>query len=247
MVHRNISLARQVAQEILAGIEAGRLARDNGMLPSEAELTQRFEVSRATIREALSQLEQRGVVIRRHGAGTFVTPLPRLDTGLEELESLETLARRTGLSTKMGEPRIDERHIEPAEAEALQTPNETNVLSISRVILTGNRPIAYLIDVVPTTILRRQDLDEKFRGSVLDLLIRRRDLQLSHSRTNIAIESATKSLAQKLRVKPGVPLHKLEAQLYTRDGQVIDYSTSYLVPGYFRFHVNRRVVDAGPK
>ena len=74
MVRRSISLARQVVQEILTGIEAGNLTRDNGLLPSETELSQRFEVSRATIREALSQLEQRGVVNRRHGVGTFVVP-----------------------------------------------------------------------------------------------------------------------------------------------------------------------------
>ena len=59
MVRRSISLARQVVQEILTGIESGKLMRDNGLLPSETEMSQRFEVSRATIRDALSQLEQR--------------------------------------------------------------------------------------------------------------------------------------------------------------------------------------------
>lgn len=241
MVRRNLSLAAQVVQELLTGIESGKLVRSNGALPSEAELSQRFEVSRATIREALAQLEQRGMVMRRHGAGTFVNPLPRLDAGLEELESLETLARRIGLSTKMGEPLIEERRVEPREATALQIAPDTPVLSIARTILTGNQPIAYLIDVVPTTVLRRQDLDKNFRGSVLDLLIRRRDLPLSHSRTDIAIECANRALARKLRVKPGTPLHKLEAQLYTLDGRIIDYSISYLVPGYFHFHVIRRI------
>lgn len=241
MVRRQLPLARQVAQEILAGIESGKLARANGALPAEAELSQRFEVSRATIREALSQLEQRGVVIRRHGAGTFVTPLPRLDAGLEELASLETLARRIGLSAKMGELLIEERPAQPAEAEALQLAPDTTILSITRIILTGHRPIAYLIDIVPTTLLRRQDLDEKFRGSVLDLLIRRRDLQLSYSRTDILIASADKTLARKLKIKVGEPLHKLSAQLFTREGQVVDYSISYFVPGYFHFHVIRRI------
>jgi len=241
MVRRNLSLAAQVVQELLAGIASGKLVRANGALPSEAELSQRFQVSRATIRDALAQLEQRGAIIRRHGAGTFVTPLPRLDAGLEELESLETLARRSGLSTKMGELLIEERPPTSHEAEALQAPHDTLVLSISRVILTDQRPIAYLIDVVPTTILRRPDLDKNFRGSVLDLLIRRRDLQLSHSRTEITIESADRVLARKLRVKVGAPLHKLKAQLYTLEGHIIDYSISYLVPGYFHFHVIRRI------
>ncbi|CAG0940498.1 HTH-type transcriptional repressor GamR [Anaerolineae bacterium] len=239
MVRKSIPLSRQVVQEILAGIESGKLVRGNGMLPSETELSQTFDVSRATIREALSQLEQRGTVSRRHGVGTFVAQATRIDAGLEELESLETLARRIGLKTAMGEPVIEERAATPDEIQCLQAPPATLVLSVARVILTGNRPIAYLVDVVPTTFLQRNNLDKTFRGSVLDLLIRRGDL--SHSRTDISVESADQTIARKLHLKRGAPLHKLVAQLYTRDGRVIDFSQSYFVPGYFHFHVIRRV------
>ena len=241
MVSRNLSLSRQVVQEILAGIEAGKLARENGMLPSEAELGQRFDVSRATIREALAQLEHRGVVMRRHGVGTFVTALPRLDAGLEELESLETLARRIGLETRMSDLQIEERSADDAEASVLQLTNNRTVLSVSRVIIANKRPVAYLIDIVPTSMLKQQNLAKNFRGSVLDLLIRRRDLHLSHSHTDILIESADAGLARKLQIKRGEPLQKLRAQLYTRDGCVVDYSISYFVPGYFHFHVIRRI------
>jgi GntR family transcriptional regulator len=246
MVSRSLSLARQVVREILSGIEAGSLARDNGMLPSEAELSQKYGVSRATVREALSQLEQRGVVTRRHGVGTFVVPqIPRIDAGLEELESLETLARRIGLKTRMGNPKIEERASTPAESDCLQIPSRSPVLSIARVIMTATRPIAYLVDVVPTTVLKRGELDRRFQGSILDLLIRRADLRLSHSRTDISIERSTQAIARRLGLRRGEPLHKLDSQLYTRDGRVIDYSRSYFVPGYFHFHVNRRVVRPG--
>ena len=248
MVRRNISLARQAAQEILKGIESGKLVRGNGMLPSEAELSHKFDVSRATIREALSQLEQRGAVTRRHGIGTFaVPPAPRIDTGLEELKSLETLARGIGLETRMSDPTIEERRATAAEAECLQISPSVSVLSVARVILTGARPIAFLVDIVPTTILHRQDLDKNFRGSILDLFIQRRDLMLSHSRTEILIESADAIIARKLRLKRGAPLHKLQAQLFARDGQIIDYSTSYFIPGYFSFHVIRRVGNGNSK
>ncbi len=243
MVRKSPSLARQVVQEILKGINTGKLARTNGLLPSETELGQRFQVSRATIREALSQLEHRGVVIRRHGVGTFVAPqLPQIDAGLEELESLETLAQRIGLKTRMGDPIIEERAATETEAACLEMSAATPVLSIARVIMTGKRPIAYLVDVVPTAILQRKNLTRAFHGSVLDVLLRRENLNLNHSRTDILIESASATIARKLDLQPGDPLHKLAAQLYTRDGQVIDYSQSYFVPGYFHFHVIRRVV-----
>jgi GntR family transcriptional regulator len=217
-------------------------------LPSETDLGTRFEVSRATIREALTQLEQRNLVVRKHGVGTFVSQTPRIDAGLEELESIETLARRIGLETHMGDPVIEERAATPGESQCLEAPAQISVLAIARVIKAASRPIAYLVDVVPTTALRRQDLDHKFRGSVLDLFIQRGDAQLSHSRTDISIEAARGEIARKLHLRPGAPLHKLDAQLFTREGRVIDYSQSYFVPGYFRFHVIRRVgkTNGGP-
>jgi GntR family transcriptional regulator len=242
MVRKSVPLAQQVVNEILAGIEAGNLARDDGLLPSEVELSKRFEVSRATVREALSRLEQRGLVLRRHGVGTFVAPQqPVLEAGLEQLESLDTLARRMGLETHMGEAKIVEREATPHEADRLQVAPGTQVLSVTRVIRTGARPVAYLIDVVPTTLLRQHDLGENFNGSVLDLFLKRGEPVLSHSRTDIITEAADLPTARKLNLQRGDTLLKLDAQLFSREGRIVDFSLSYFVPGYFRFHVVRRI------
>ena len=72
MVRKKPSLAQQVILEILADINAEGIVRDIGALPSEAELSQRFQVSSPALRDALSKLELAGRVIRRQGVGTFV-------------------------------------------------------------------------------------------------------------------------------------------------------------------------------
>jgi GntR family transcriptional regulator len=242
MVRKSAPLAQQAADEILSGIRSGKLANGDGLLPSEAELSLRFEVSRATIREALAKLEHAGVIIRKHGVGTFVAPpQPVIDAGLEELESLETLAERIGLETHMSKASIEERAASAAEAVRLQLAPADQVLSVARVIMTGKRPVAYLIDIVPLQYLRQQDLADTFNGSVLDLFLHRERPALSHSRTDIMAEAAQGALARQLHLQRGDVLLKLEAQLVAQDGQVVDYSLSYFVPGYLRFHVVRRV------
>ncbi len=242
MVRKSAPLAQQAADEILAGIRSGKLADRNGLLPSESDLSQRFEVSRATIREALARLEHAGLIVRKHGVGTFVAPpQPVIDAGLEELESIETLAERIGLETHMGKAAIEEGPATPAQAVQLQLTPQDQVLSVARVILTGKRPVAYLVDVVPVRYLRQQDLSDNFNGSVLDLFLHRHNPSLSHSRTDIVPVAADDDLSRRLKVKVGDTLLKLEAQLFTRDGQVADYSLSYFVPGYFHFHVVRRI------
>jgi GntR family transcriptional regulator len=211
-------------------------------LPPEPELAQQLGVSRATLREAMRSFEERGLIVRKHGVGTFVAPSPAIiEAGLEELESLDTLARRIGLETRMGEALIEEREASTGEADCLHVEPGTQVLAAARVMLAGARPVAYLIDVVPTRYLRQQDLNETFGGSVLDLFIERGQPALSHSRTDIMAEAANDLLAHLLKLRRGNVLLKLESQLHSRDGRVVDYSISYFVPGYFRFHVVRRV------
>jgi GntR family transcriptional regulator len=242
MVRKSASLAQQVVDEILAGLQTGDLACEGGGLPSEAELSRRFNVSRATVREALSRLEQAGVVIRRHGVGTFVAPHPPvIDTGLEELESLETLAQRRGLETHIGRAAIEERAATAEEADRLQIVAGDLVLSVVRVILTGKRPVAYLIDVAPTRYLRKSDLAAGFNSSVLDLFLQRGSPVLSYSRTEIVAAGADDEIALKLRLQSGDALLRLEALLFSQEGRVVDYSIGYFVPGYFRFHVVQRV------
>ncbi len=62
---------REVADTLIGEISAGQVAVGD-RLPGELELTQRFGVSRHTVREALRLLEQLGMVGRRPGVGTVV-------------------------------------------------------------------------------------------------------------------------------------------------------------------------------
>ena len=66
----------QVASDIEADIDAGRLAPDT-RLPSEAELAVQYGVARVSVRRAMELLRERGKVVTVHGRGSFVTPKPR--------------------------------------------------------------------------------------------------------------------------------------------------------------------------
>ena len=247
MVRRNLTLARQAAQEVVEGIQSGELAGEDGLLPSESTLSQRIGVSRATLREALSQLEQGGLIVRRHGVGTFVSAShPLVVAGLEELQSIETLAHRIGVEIHMGDCEILERDATPAEVEALEMRASIRVLAVQRVMMSGGRPIAFLIDVVPVDLLDPRELGDAFDGSMLDFLLRRGDPPLTHSHTELSAEAAGADLAHRLRLQAQDPLLKLTAQLYAASGRIVDYSLSYFSPGHFRFHVIRRVNQLAP-
>jgi DNA-binding FadR family transcriptional regulator len=82
-------LVDRVYREILGSVVAGEF-KEGDKLPTELALTQRFDASRPTIREALSRLRADGITSTRQGSGTFVTRRP--DPDLPRFTPLETLS-----------------------------------------------------------------------------------------------------------------------------------------------------------
>lgn len=236
-------LYQQTAQrlaEILAATAPG------SFLPSEPDLARQMGVSRATLREAMRSFEEEGRIIRRQGVGTIVTRPPRaLDAGLEVLESLETLAARTSQSVEMGECQIAVRPAGEEDSAPLEIEAEAPVVEVSRVIVAGGRPVAYLIDVLPESLLPKEVWANGFTGSVLDLLLRAGEVDLDVSRTEIGALSATPEVARRLQIQRGDVLLRLEARLFARDGRALDHSWSYFLPGSIHLHIVRRVGKQG--
>jgi GntR family transcriptional regulator len=211
-------------------------------LPSEPTLAKQMGVSRATLREAMRSFEGQGMIRRRQGVGTFVVAkVPVLDTGLEVLESIETIAQRSGLTVRMGELQVQQVAADKTLAGMLNLEVGATLTRIARIIFTDQRPIAYLVDTLPSDILAGDELKSGFTGSVLDLLLHRGDPKLSQSRSEIKAIGATSEVARTLQVQRDDVLLHFAAQLYSEDSRVVDFSNSYFLPGYFRFHVVRRV------
>lgn len=210
-------------------------------LPSEPTLAKELGVSRATLREAMRTFETQGIIRRRQGSGTYVTHPPRIiESGLERLESIHTLAERTGLPVSISLLEFDRRAAKEEECDALELHGCEEVTSISRVVIAKDRPVAYLIDILPTDVLIQEELENGFEGSVLDYLLARGD-PLMVSRTEINAVTASSKVARAMGIQRGDVLLCFIANLYTSAGRVIDHSYSYFLPGYFRFHVVRKV------
>jgi GntR family transcriptional regulator len=232
----------QRLQVTLAGLIAS--TEPGEKLPAEPELARQLGVSRATLREAMRSFEGQGLIRRRQGVGTFVVGRTHvIETGLEVLESIETMAQKIGLDVSMGHLEIRETQADAVQAGQLGLAEGSALIQVSRVILAENRPVAYLVDVLPADVLAMQAIGEGFTGSVLDLLLQRGDLKLARSVAQISAVAASGEVARALEIQRGDVLLMFSAQLITQEERVIDFSLSYFLPGYFRFHVVRRVGD----
>jgi GntR family transcriptional regulator len=183
------------------------------------------------------------MLIRRQGIGTFVaSQTPFIDYGLEILESLDSLGKRTGIETDVRDLKIIEKTLDAETAmQYFFIDEEADVLEISRVIAIKGQIVAYLIDIVPSEFLSTTEVETSIHGSIYDLLAQKKEIQLSYSRTEIMAINADEELGRKLDVNKGKALILLTARLYTPGDQIVDYSFSYFVPGQFQFHVMRRL------
>jgi len=232
----------QRLQSELAVLISGTPAGDR--LPSEPQLAKKLGVSRATLREAMRTFETQGLIRRRQGAGTFVVgQVPVLDSGLEVLESLETMAQRLGLAVTVSDMHVERVYADQELAEGLKLPLASRLVSIRRVVRADGRPVAYLVDTLPEDFLAPEDLPRNFNGSVLDYLLAR-GTPLTTSRAAISATGATADVARVLEIQRDDVLLKFTSQLYVSDGSVVDYTVSNFIPGYFNFHVIRRVGNA---
>jgi len=226
----------QRLEQIITSTDAG------GRLPSEPKLAGKLGVSRATLREAMRTFETQGRLRRKQGVGTFVLhPSQVIESGLEVLESIEALADRIGLQVALGDLEIKNQIAYGEMSKKLHLTPGTKIIRVSRTIYAEDRPIAYLVDILPETVLSSEDVNGGFTGSVLDLLLRRGDPVLGSSKCDIAAVAIELEGARALNIQRGDALLCFEAILFSVDGSPVDYSLSYFLPGYFKFHVVRRI------
>jgi GntR family transcriptional regulator len=234
-------------ERLLARIEEGFFKPDD-RLPSEPVLAEELGISRSTLREALRIFEEEGLISRKPGVGTFIIRDngPVMETGLETLESLETMAHRLGMVAGTTGLRISRVKASREYAEKLGVNPGDSLIYLSRVKTAQDRRVAFMYDLLPERYVDLDDLRSHFQGSVIDYLIET-GVPIAYARSDIVPTNASPSLAQKLRIKPRTPILLVEETLFLKDGSRGGYSLNYFVREFFRFHVISRPPSAGSK
>ena len=153
------------------------LIRDEGLkpgdrLPTEAQLTQRFRISRPALREALKLLEQDDVINVAHGRGRFVSALSavQVDRPITVFESVTDMVRHYGYRTVNKVVSISEETPDPRVAESLKLGAGDRVIRIERIRLHQDEPILYCIDYMPRTLISGPLYDVDWSGSLMQLM-----------------------------------------------------------------------------
>jgi GntR family transcriptional regulator len=224
------SLYEQIAHQLLEEIQRGDF-EPSGKLPSEAQLGERFGVSRVTIRLAVGKLSDDGVVERKQGKGTFVAA-KQVRHGLDALRSFHEALLLQGLQPSM---RVLNHALQPVP-EAMHGLFEAadDCLLLERLHFVDDEPIALGRSHLPAVLadVAWSEVEHQPIYSILESIT-----GLAVIRADLAIraQEADKSLAKALQVKRGAALLVMERTSYFADGRCCDRTTFYIRPERYAF------------
>jgi GntR family transcriptional regulator len=205
-------LAELLEDEITSGRwEPGR------RLPSEPDLCAHYGVSRTTVRQALSRLEQEGLVRRSKGRGTFVLgsqPRSWLIQTTEGFSHEELIRSGQRVTSKV--LRRERAPLPNWAADALGLPSESSGVVLERLRSVEGLVALYVLDYLPDwlaeVVLGMEDPDE----SLYSRLAEAAWLTIAGGRRSIEAVSAGPKLASLLEVEPQAPLAYIESVSWDR-------------------------------
>ncbi|HXY42913.1 MAG TPA: GntR family transcriptional regulator [Acidimicrobiales bacterium] len=234
-----VSLTESCADAIAGAIAAGAYSAGT-QLPAEAQLAANLGVSRATLREALRQLQDRGLIIRRHGRGTFVAKRP-IRKDLNRNFGITAMIRSGGYRPGVRGLEVREEAADRELAQSLGLTPGDPLTVIERVRLADDRPVVWSRDAIRRDLLDVTDLKELSGDdvSIYGLLHKLRQVTICRGVAELSPVAATASLAERLEVRRRAPLLCIKQVDYDGRGNPILCSVEYHVSDWISFTLER--------
>ncbi|MCK6626765.1 MAG: GntR family transcriptional regulator [Anaerolineae bacterium] len=240
MLKRSPSLTEQVKSHLKQRIVASEF--EAGRIPSESDLASELNVSRNTIRDALSRLEMEGFVVRRQGAGTFVNQHGLLiKTRLDEIVPYENLIHEHGYEPAIKLLCVEEQPADPGLAATLNLEASEPVLVIHKLFLADASPVIFNQTHLPLKWLKRPHTPDDFLAPVYQILPKLCQQELAYAFSEIVPLIAPPWLMDRLAL-PSTPtaLLALEEIGYNPDNDPILKACSYFRDDLLRLRLIRR-------
>ncbi|SHF37592.1 GntR family transcriptional regulator [Caldanaerobius fijiensis DSM 17918] len=156
-----IALYIQLRNILIDKIKSGQW-KVNDKIPTERELCDMYNVSRATVRLALQELERDGYIYRKQGRGTFVAP-PKIEQNITHFYSFSEEMKKRGLVPSSKILGFEVIKSDKKLADILNLKEGDEVLSLKRLRLANGEPIMLETSYLPYNMCRdmtREDVEK---------------------------------------------------------------------------------------
>ena len=225
---------QEIAAELRRRVTAGEFSGGR-LLPSEAQLAETFAASRVTVRRALEELHEEGLIDSRQGLGWYVSSDP-LRQSLGRLGTIEAQLAEAGI---VSERRVLDFGFVAAPPRVRKVLGVRRVLEVRRCNLADGHPFARVTVWCPERLGKGLSLADVERAPFYELL----DAQLGGASQTIAAAAATKADAELLEIPVGSPVLSCRRTTRTVAGDAVLYSEHVFAGHRTEFAVDLPVAD----
>lgn len=237
-------LYAQIRESIRNAISSGEW-KPNEQIPSERELCKKFNVSRITVRQAIADAENAGLLYKIQGKGTFVQA-PKIGQGLTRITSFGKTLQISGLSASTS---ILESKVVPVNLQL------SNILDCSlqdqvynlRLLGYGNEePIVYYNSYFPLAIgytmreAAQKYVELKKPFSTYDLYAYS-DIAADAVDQTFEAVNCTQEVAKTMKVREGTAMLIVTSVVYTGDSKPVEFKTAMYKADKYKFHLKRNM------
>ena len=221
-------LMRRLQNDVIAGVYPA-----GGRIPSEQVLCDTYGVSRVTVRKAMLDLVQEGLLVRRQGKGTFVADA-RLKRDLQHITSFTDACAGMGRAASTRVVEIKHEMARPEDVERLHVPQGGDVLELCRLRLCDDEPVMLEFNrfAGELAFLEREALT----GSLYDLL-RAHGLIPSRAIHDISLGHATPNVSRYLATAAGEALMILDETVFDQQDRPLHTSRQWIRGDKFTFRI----------
>lgn len=223
----------QIAESLLERITTGELAPDE-RLPSERELSKTLNVSRMTLRAALRVLDNKGLLVRRPGDGTYIAQ-PKIERQAAKLVPFTKNMHRHGYQASARLVIFERRLAEVSVASKLKIPVSAPVYYFQRLRLINQEPVLLETCTMPIYCFSNLEAFDLEKRSIYEILETEYGIVPHHSQQNLEAVSATDYEAELLGIDPGAPLMLERRVAYNDEDSPFEYGRDLYRGDRFRF------------
>jgi GntR family transcriptional regulator len=239
MAKRKHPSSFMVSAEIRSWLESGVYVPGQ-QLPPEPALAEKLGTSRVTLREALLELEEDGLVRRQHGVGTFVTQPGRMRESLHLNFGVTRLIRMMGREPGTRQATYLTQ-LAPAPVQSrLALDADDKVTVLERIRTADGVPVVYSIEYLPSHLT---DNGPPLTESLYEYLQNQAGVTIAFGEAKVKPALADARMASLLDVQPGELMLLLEQVDFDAERRPVLYSREYHLAHAFDFVILRR--DAG--
>lgn len=244
LIHNSSPLYLQLKNLLIKQIKAGEI-KPGEKLPSERELCDKYNVSRITVRQALSALDKDGLIERSHGKGTFVSH-NKVEQELYTITPFQNFILSKGLTpqTKIIESKLIPNNYQISKI--LNVPLANNLFELSLLGLADDIPMAFYTSYFEYGLgmkiyeLAQDAFNTGQSFTTFDLYKRLPEISLSFIHQTFEASIADSYIANILKIKNGNPILIADSIVYSDNDQPLEYKTTVYRGDKYKFSLVRK-------